>query len=383
MRLVSVYLLCLGLTTACYSARLPGDGDTGNVPRIEDDTRTTTEEAVPWDSESDGPDSERDTGMTSDPAATDSVTPTVPIPDTGDIWTDTGEVILKDTDTDNSLCGNGVLDPGEECEDGNPDLDDLCDDNCRLEPEYLTRCGDGAVDLEEHCDDGNQISGDGCSSDCCIESWDPICYPTFPCRCGDGIIQYSREACDDGNHEAGDGCYRCRIEPPREQCPNGVLDEGEECDDGNLVDDDACSNFCYRNPCIVVIVCGNGVLEAGEVCDDGNASDGDGCPADCATIEPGWWCPVPGARCERIPDGGVADGGLNTCGDGIVQPEYGEQCDEGVSGQEYGGCTPDCLIGPYCGDGILQPEYEECDDGDDDDTNACRNNCRGQLPHLV
>ena len=35
---------------------------------------------------------------------------------------------------------------------------------------------------------------------------------------------------------------------PYMPCPDGVLDPGEECDDGNLVDDDACSNECTLNP---------------------------------------------------------------------------------------------------------------------------------------
>lgn len=38
-----------------------------------------------------------------------------------------------------------------------------------------------------------------------------------------------------------------------------------------------------RTDCSVP-VCGDGVLDAGEACDDGNASDGDGCAADCASL---------------------------------------------------------------------------------------------------
>ena len=34
-------------------------------------------------------------------------------------------VSAADTDSSTSLCGNGVLDTGEECEGGNPDLDDV------------------------------------------------------------------------------------------------------------------------------------------------------------------------------------------------------------------------------------------------------------------
>jgi cysteine-rich repeat protein len=50
---------------------------------------------------------------------------------------------------------------------------------------------------------------------------------------------------------------------------------GEECDDGNTVEDDACDNACSAN------VCGNGDLEPGEDCDDGNLVAGDGCDVSC------------------------------------------------------------------------------------------------------
>lgn len=73
-------------------------------------------------------------------------------------------------------------------------------------------------------------------------------------------------------------------------CGDGVLDAGEECDDGNLMDGDGCSANCTITP-----YCGDGVLDAGEECDDGNNVDGDDCSAVC-TIEyggegctPGYW----------------------------------------------------------------------------------------------
>lgn len=67
------------------------------------------------------------------------------------------------------------------------------------------------------------------------------------------------------------------VEPPK--CPNGYLDYGEECDDGNSVDGDGCSADCkieHKAPC-----CGDYVLDLGEQCDDGNTTSGDGCSATC------------------------------------------------------------------------------------------------------
>lgn len=54
----------------------------------------------------------------------------------------------------------------------------------------------------------------------------------------------------------------------------------------------------------------------------------------------------------------------NSCGDGVVQADLGEACDDGINAGEYGGCAPDCQLGPYCGDGVVQPEFgESCDEG--------------------
>jgi cysteine-rich repeat protein len=67
-------------------------------------------------------------------------------------------------------------------------------------------------------------------------------------------------------------------------CGNGVMEPGEECDDGNQFDGDGCSAFCLVEA--PQPVCGNGVVEAGEGCDDGNIIDGDGCSALCAVEQP-------------------------------------------------------------------------------------------------
>jgi len=61
---------------------------------------------------------------------------------------------------------------------------------------------------------------------------------------------------------------------------------------------------------------------------------------------------------------------VSVCGDGIVTPPI-EVCDDGVDSGLYAtstagrNCLPDCSgWGPYCGDDILQPQYgEQCDAG--------------------
>src|SRR5688572_27098565 len=65
----------------------------------------------------------------------------------------------------------------------------------------------------------------------------------------------------------------------REVCGDGVVDEGEQCDDGNAAAGDGCSSACRAE--VEPLKCGNGVQEAGEACDDGNTRNGDGCESTC------------------------------------------------------------------------------------------------------
>src|SRR5438876_8893584 len=59
-------------------------------------------------------------------------------------------------------CGDGVMDIGETCDDGNTSNNDSCLNTCRL-----ARCGDGIVDVGvEQCDDGNLSNTHGCLTTC-------------------------------------------------------------------------------------------------------------------------------------------------------------------------------------------------------------------------
>ncbi len=104
-------------------------------------------------------------------------------------------------------------------------------------------CGDGVLDAGEACDDGNSTNTDGCTNECAIQTGyacrgtPSVCHAVV---CGDGFVD-AGEACDDGNTTAGDGCsatctvqanYGCHGEPSicSQGCGNGVIDTGEECD---------------------------------------------------------------------------------------------------------------------------------------------------------
>ena len=116
-------------------------------------------------------------------------------------------------------CGNGRIDPGEECDDGNGDPSDGCTNWCTI-------CGNGVVTPYEQCDDGNLADHDGCSAACGLPG------------CGNGDVDPGEE-CDDGNRTADDGCTdHCTL------CGNGIVTHPEECDDGNTISTDGCSNAC-------------------------------------------------------------------------------------------------------------------------------------------
>ena len=157
--------------------------------------------------------------------------------------------------TDN-VCGDGDKGPGEGCEDGNLVDGDGCSASCVSES-----CGDGKVDPGEGCDDGNMVEDDGCTNACTT----PVC--------GDAIVQVG-EKCDDGGESAD-----CNSDCTTATCGDGTVNmsAGEQCDDGNATETDACA-ACKA------ATCGDGFVQMGvETCDDGNMSDGDGCSAACKT----------------------------------------------------------------------------------------------------
>lgn len=85
--------------------------------------------------------------------------------------------ITAPTELENNTprCENGILDEGEECDDGNADHSDACTRYCQK-----AVCGDGIVYAsQERCDDGNNVSGDGCSEQCVVE--------VITDQCGDAV----------------------------------------------------------------------------------------------------------------------------------------------------------------------------------------------------
>lgn len=69
----------------------------------------------------------------------------------------------------------------------------------------------------------------------------------------------------------------------------------------------------------------------------------------------------------------------SVCGDGIVTPD--EACDDGTNDGRYGGCMPGCLMrAPHCGDGVLQRDQgEQCDDGNMLNEDGCSSRCQTEV----
>jgi cysteine-rich repeat protein len=100
------------------------------------------------------------------------------------------------------VCGDGFVQEGEACDDGNDDNTDSCvSDVDTGQICVLAICGDGVVGAGEECDDANNDDTDDCISSCSLAS------------CGDGNIQTGVELCDDGNDDSNDGCSSvCSVE---------------------------------------------------------------------------------------------------------------------------------------------------------------------------
>jgi cysteine-rich repeat protein len=125
---------------------------------------------------------------------------------------ETGAALAKAIYGEATVCGNGILERGEECDDGNTTDGDSCTHACKNPV-----CGDKIVSAGEECDDGNIDNTDACTRVCSGGDTGCVCRLA---RCGDGFVQAGEE-CDDGNDTPDDGCTACRIDPT--QCQPGAI----------------------------------------------------------------------------------------------------------------------------------------------------------------
>ncbi len=301
----------MAVTTACgddggTGSASNGDGSSGAATTSTSTMgSTSTPEPTTGTSEPPGTSSSISSDASSSGSETTAVDPT-----TGDgTTTDVGSTSTGAA----PVCGDGNVDPGEECADANDDDTDACTAKC-----VAAICGDGLVQAGvEECDDANDDDTDACISAC------------KNAACGDGFVGPG-ETCDDGNQTDDDACSNACAPG---SCGNGKKEQGEECDDGNDVNTDACLSTC------LTAKCGDGVVQAGvEQCDDANAEDLDACSNACKT-----------ATCmDKVKNGSESD--VDCGADACPKCELGKACvDDGDCGA--GLCVAQvCALAKDCKD---------------------------------
>lgn len=156
-------------------------------------------------------------------------------------------------------CGDGILQPGEACDDGAGNSDTVpnaCRTTC-----VLPTCGDGVVDSGEECEGPGQ---GGCDASCQLG----------------GCMNGGAAACDDGNPCTDDAC-----DLNTGRCVH--TNDASRCDDGNA--------------CTTGEACRSGSCSGGTavVCDDGNSCTTDSCsPATGCSVQPVAGCCNSAADCD-------------------------------------------------------------------------------------
>ncbi|MDO8508470.1 MAG: LamG-like jellyroll fold domain-containing protein, partial [Nanoarchaeota archaeon] len=206
--------------------------------------------------------------------------------------------------------------------------------------------------------------------------------------CGNGITQ-GTEQCDDGNTINSDACTNSCTSAI---CGDNIVRNGFEVCDGNLractvngySGTQACNNQCNAfNTCIATESCGDGRINGNEICDDGaNNGKANNCNLQCTGITASLCGNSITEAGEQCDDGNTiqTDSCLNSCvsalcGDNIVRQGV-ETCDNGVLNGQATYCNSQCtgITSPLCGNNVLE-SGEACDDGNTINSDACTNSC--------
>ena len=292
------------------------------------------------------------------------------------------------------VCGNGIVEAGEDCDDSMQTA--ACDDDCTL-----ATCGDAHVNAlaGETCDAGGESFG--CDVDCTAVT------------CGDGLVNASAsEICDDGGESPTcDG--NCSLV----DCGDGTqnLAALETCDDGNEDDGDGCSSSCviegdFGGLCRIV--------DGTQWCFD-NDHCGEGCQDVCTNLgltlsadDAAWFAAQDSApECQAISDafglaapidfsnhplgcledsglnaltGGGLTGGLLCSSDPMCPAAHHDDMDDlGVGCDLIGARRSVCPCeGEFCGNGVVEGA-EVCDDGNQIENDGCTTLCVETPPTCV
>lgn len=132
---------------------------------------------------------------------------------------------------DLGCCGNGTVDDGESCDDGNENSDSAAN-ACRTTCELPT-CGDGVIDEGEVCDGGAL----GLESDLCAD-FDPDSWRSGSVSCNSTCDGYDESACSDDVDSDNDGLLdgeeiELGTDPNNPDSDNDGFLDGEEIDAGS------------------------------------------------------------------------------------------------------------------------------------------------------
>ncbi len=246
-----------------------GSGDAADGSGSGDTSADTTADTDPADTSA-------DTTVDTDPADTTADT-TADTAGSGDTTADTTvDTDPADTTADTTL----DTDPADTTADTALDTDPP---DTTIPP----GCGDGVVQSGEACDDGNTLSGDGCSLACAVELG-YLCSGT-PSSC---VARCAGVICSGGN-----ACNTSSCNPSNGRCELSPRVDGTLCNDGNL---------CSTGDVCTAGVCGGRevVCPAGDGCSAAtcNPASGrcEGAPLpDCTACGAGNFCA--GGVCGGVP----------------------------------------------------------------------------------
>ena len=340
----------------------------------------------------------------------------------------TGPYVL-DVEVGSAACGNGIIESGEVCDDGNAIDDDGCPTSCQIDPVGRIAAGDGArnvvsadldplgvavVELEvDATSELVVITGSPEIGDCqapirvsLLDAADAGLAASDGFTTQQGFVPCGRIDPNISGEQAilQPGSYRLRFEPgllgeaaagftsvirlyEGSGCGNGFRSGSEICDDGDQDDDNRCSNGCTLNPLPVGADVPMSLQttwdpfsririrleQAQTLSAEVTAAAGECTPTTTMGI----------IRAQTMIDViGLSPAGV--CA-GVTQPEAAYA--RGLAAGDYDlvllnggtGVGQDLVIRtrgvvPECGNGLVEAG-ERCDDGNQVDNDLCRNDC--------
>ena len=180
---------------------------------------------------------------------------------------------------ESSVCESGVCDPGSTtCETCADDGDCASGTRCEANTCVPRTCGDGTLDPGEACDDGDTDDQNECANTCLFNAGYGTCASADDCA-------ESTLVCDD---PAAVCRYPLGVGPCSESdeaavCAGGICDPSSgTCESCANHDDCASDERCASNAC-VGRTCGDGFVDPGESCDNGVANGAlpEACALDC------------------------------------------------------------------------------------------------------